>query len=127
MTTTDNTIDPNETRDRSFDWAPQLATGETIASHTVTIVDRAGVAATNATVGATSLVGAVVTGVVVVVVGVVGVVVVGVVVVVVVGVVVVVVVVVGVVVVVVDAGDRRTRPVIAAIVTEVAELESGIR
>lgn len=59
--TTDNTIDPNETRDRSFDWAPQLATGETIASHTVTIVDRAGVAATNATVDATSLADDVVT------------------------------------------------------------------
>jgi hypothetical protein len=59
--TTDNTIDPNETRDRSFDWAPQLAVGETIASQVVTIVDRDGVTATNATVGATTRVGAVVT------------------------------------------------------------------
>jgi hypothetical protein len=50
VTNTDSTIDPNETRDRSFDWTPQLATGETIALATVTIVDRAGVAATNATV-----------------------------------------------------------------------------
>ena len=61
MTTTDNTIDPNETRDRSYNWAPQLATGETIASHEVTIVDRLGVTATNATVDATSLTDAVVT------------------------------------------------------------------
>lgn len=62
--TTDNTIDPNETADRSFDWRdgskPRLATGETITAHTVTIVDRAGAAATNATVVATSVVGDVV-------------------------------------------------------------------
>ena len=61
MTTTDNTIDPDEVRDRSFDWAPQLATGETIDSHTVTIVDRADVTATNVTVDDTSVDGAVVT------------------------------------------------------------------
>ena len=61
MTTTDNTIDPNETRDRSFDWAPQLAAGETIEEHTVTIVDRSGVTATNATVDDTSVTGDIVT------------------------------------------------------------------
>jgi len=59
--TTDNTIDPDEVRDRAFNWAPQLATGETIDSHTVTIVDRSGETATNATVDETSLVDAVVT------------------------------------------------------------------
>jgi hypothetical protein len=51
--TTDNTIDPDETRDRKFDWAPQLAViapGETITSAEVTIVDRDGAPATNATV-----------------------------------------------------------------------------
>lgn len=54
MTAIDNTIDPNETRDRSFNWAPQLATGETIASFTVTIVDGTGAPATNATIGSSS-------------------------------------------------------------------------
>jgi hypothetical protein len=48
--TTDNTLDPNETRDKKFDWTPQLGPGETIASATVTIVDRNGDPATNATV-----------------------------------------------------------------------------
>lgn len=61
MTTTDNTIDPDETRDRAFNWPPQLATGETIASHTVTIVDRNGAAATNATVASHSATSTVVT------------------------------------------------------------------
>jgi hypothetical protein len=55
--TTDNTLDPNETRDKAFDWGPQLAVlapGETIASAVVTIVDKDGVTATNATVDATT-------------------------------------------------------------------------
>lgn len=47
--TPDNTIDPNETRDKMFDWAPQLAAGETIASAVVSIVDSQGAAASNAT------------------------------------------------------------------------------
>ena len=50
--TTDNTIDPNETRDFQWDWAPQLAVlapGETIASAVVSVVDDKGAAATNAT------------------------------------------------------------------------------
>jgi hypothetical protein len=54
---TDNTLDPNETRDKAFDWGPQLAVlapGETIASAEVLIVDKAGVTATNATVVATT-------------------------------------------------------------------------
>ncbi len=49
---TDNTIDPNETRDFTFNWAPQLATGETIATEVTSIVDRLGVTATNATIAA---------------------------------------------------------------------------
>jgi len=61
VTTTDNTIDPRQTADRSFSWPPQLATGETIVSHTVTIVDRNGAAATNATVDAHSATDTVVT------------------------------------------------------------------
>lgn len=61
MTSTDNTIDPNESRDFAFDWTPQLATTETITSHTVTIVDRLGVTATNATVSAHSATSTVVT------------------------------------------------------------------
>lgn len=61
MTTTDDTIDPNETADRSFDWASRLATGETITAHTVTIVDANDVTATNATVVSSSVTGAVVT------------------------------------------------------------------
>lgn len=52
--TPDNTIDPNETRDKMFDWAPQLAAGETIASAVVSIVDSAGAAATNCTISAKS-------------------------------------------------------------------------
>jgi hypothetical protein len=57
VTTIDNTIDPNETKDRAFDWTAQLATGETIASFTVSIVDASGAPATNATVGSTSQAG----------------------------------------------------------------------
>ena len=55
--TPDNTIDPNETRDKAFDWASQLATlapGETIVSSVVSIVDSAGAAATNCTISAQS-------------------------------------------------------------------------
>ena len=51
---TDNTIDPNETRDFSFNWAPQLAAGETIQSKAVSIVDSTGAAATNASIAASS-------------------------------------------------------------------------
>lgn len=50
----DNTIDPDETRDKAWDWANQLATGETIASAVVAIVDANGATATNATVDATN-------------------------------------------------------------------------
>ena len=55
--TPDNTIDPNETRDKAWDWASQLAAlapGETIVSSVVSIVDSAGAVATNCTVGAQS-------------------------------------------------------------------------
>ena len=58
--TIDNTIDPRETRDRSFDWTPQLATGETISTFTVSIVDATGAPATNATISSSSLTGNVV-------------------------------------------------------------------
>ena len=54
---TDNTIDPNETRDKAFDWSSQLAVlapGETIALSVVSIVDATGAAATNCTVSAQS-------------------------------------------------------------------------
>lgn len=46
----DSTIDPNETRDKAWNWAPQLAAGETIASAVVSIVDKNGAPAANASV-----------------------------------------------------------------------------
>ena len=64
MSTPDNTIDPNETRDKAFDWSSQLAVlapGETIVSAVVSIVDSAGAAATNCTVSAQSHTGTTVT------------------------------------------------------------------